>query len=70
MQAVLKQVLACIGAPSADALAQDPDSDLEALLEPTPPKARRPWVFPAGVLARIRTRAAGAPSERACDDVC
>ena len=70
MRAVLQHVLACVGAASAGGLDREPDSDLEALLEPAPLKPARSWASPASaVLDRLRARAP-APTPSVLDDVC
>ena len=78
MRAVLSHVLACVGVAPKES-AYEPDSDLEALLEP-PPKtthAGRPWPSPAAaataVLGRLRQSHQTATSRtpaHSTDDVC
>jgi hypothetical protein len=73
MRAVLSQVLACVGVAPAESPVE-PDSDLEALLEPPPRTAHaRPWPYPTSaataVLARLTKVAVLVPAH-STDDVC
>ena len=73
MRAVLQRVLTCVGAGAETT--PEPDSDLEALLEPPPRTAHaRPWPSPAAlstaVLARLRKPTSRAPFTCTSDDVC
>ena len=67
MQAVLRQLRACVGL-AGDALVRDADDDLEALLGEPPPQ--RPSCVDAAAAVLDRLRRSQPPPHSVRDDVC